>query len=357
MLLEQAARCFVSFHAAPMHRQQQPRDMPLAGPLQPPPPDLLTPSRRQHALYMVLAGFRFLSCGQRRLAARAYSSALRVYEGRGWTHIEGHVCSALARNYAALGLADLSERAAAARAPARPFPGSAALTPALSPRQVAFFLRLLRNGAQPSERLAGCLRELRSLVAKQPRAERFEALPLPRFRNESIAVLLNDNGAVGGVAEAADDETTTLSASHPLWKPLIEPLLPPSEVALGNWLTGPRAAAASAAALPCAVVGEWVQLAISVENPTQLSLELSEVRLVCTLSGTEGAEGGAGGGAGGGADGPLELESVGLVLEPGQTARLRLGVRPNTEGEPRLSAEQPDTSATRPRHVRDASHR
>lgn len=299
LLLEQAARCFGSFAAAPMHRQ--------------------------YALYMILAGFRFLSCQQRRYAVRAYGAALRVYEGRGWDAIELHVHAALARNYACLGMTDQS---------------------------VGFFLRLLRNSAQPADRQATFLRELCSIVSQDPRAEPMAELPLPRFRNGTIRVLLNDNvqlspaaGAAKPVASASTaDGAPVLSVTHPLWNPLVEPMLPSAEVSAGNWLTG-RTAPAASARLPCAVVGEWVLVSIEVENPSHLQLELQDVRLRCEH--TPGREAARGAAVAGGdvaadglraaaTDGPLDIDMHHLALAPGSVARLELGVRPLAEGGLRL---------------------
>lgn len=276
LLLEQAARCFDSFTAAPMHRQ--------------------------HALYMVLAGFRYLSCGQRRQAVRSYSAALRVYEGAGWLSIESHVHAALARNYAGLGMVDDA---------------------------VVFFLRLLRNhAAQPAAKQATYLRELCSIVAQQPHPVPLTELPLPCFRNASIRVLLNDNGqlslsgarpagaAYGGVG------AEPLSAAHPLWKPLVEPLLPSTDVSAGNWLTG-RTAPTASSRKPCAVVGEWVVLSIEVENPSQLPLELRDIRLRCEHTPAPVAPE-----ACASSNEPFELDLHHLTLPKTSVVSVELGVRP-----------------------------
>jgi hypothetical protein len=299
LLLEQAARCFGSFAAAPMHRQ--------------------------YALYMILAGFRFLSCQQRRYAIRAYAAALRVYEGCGWDAIESHVHAALARTYACLGMVDES---------------------------VGFFMRLLRDTTQPVDRQAGFLRELCSIMSQASRAEPMAELPLPRFRNGTIRVLLNDNmqlsPAPGAAKPAATDCTSdgapVLSVAHPLWNPLVEPLLPSAEVSAGNWLTGVTAPSASAR-LPCAVVGEWVLVSIEVENPSQLKLEMQDVRLRCEHTPEREAVGGAAGTGGGvrakglhavGTVGPVDIDSHHLNLAPGSTAQIELGVRPLAAGTLRL---------------------
>eukprot|EP00966_Prymnesium_polylepis_P288298 6659113-Prymnesium_polylepis.1 len=50
----------------------------------------------------------------------------------------------------------------------------------------------------------------------------------------------------------------TLSAAHPLWAPLVKPLLPPAEAVSGNWLTGAKAAAAPAGPTSISVLGEWI---------------------------------------------------------------------------------------------------
>ena len=61
------------------------------------------PMQRKFAFYLILAGYRYISCSQRRHAVRTYASALRVYSGKGWSHIEDHVHFTLGRNCTQLG--------------------------------------------------------------------------------------------------------------------------------------------------------------------------------------------------------------------------------------------------------------
>ena len=102
LLLEQAALCFRSARV---------------------------PMQRKYAFYLILAGYRYISCSQRRHAVRTYATALRVYAGKGWSHIEDHVHFTLGRNCAQLGRIELG---------------------------LAYFLRLLRHSRQPAERGQAC---------------------------------------------------------------------------------------------------------------------------------------------------------------------------------------------------------
>jgi tetratricopeptide (TPR) repeat protein len=208
------------------------------------------PMQRKYAFYLILAGYRYISCSQRRHAVRTYASALRVYAGKGWSHIEDHVHFTLGRNCSQLGRIELA---------------------------LAYFLRLLRHSRQPAERQQTFMRELASILRAHPEKALLPTLPLPRFSARSIRVLLNDQNQPSGTQASG-----LLSAAHPLWKPLTAPLLPPAEVATGNWLTGTSAAKATAAPAPC-VVGEWVFVEVDVENPMHVQLNLTDLKLRCKL--------------------------------------------------------------------------
>ena len=173
------------------------------------------PLERKYAFYLILAGYRYISCSQRRHAVRTYASrALRV-GGRGWSHIEDHVHFTLGRNCSQLGRIELS---------------------------LAYFLRLLRHSRQPRRAAA----DLHARAGLHPRAHPekalLPALPLPRFACKTIRVLLNDHNQ-----PAHSQAAGLLSAVHPLWKPLTAPLLPQVEAATGNWLTGGVTTASEAA--------------------------------------------------------------------------------------------------------------
>ena len=55
------------------------------------------PRSRKFAFHLVLAGLRYSKGGARELAARAYSLALDVYQGRNWEIVEEHVREALGK--------------------------------------------------------------------------------------------------------------------------------------------------------------------------------------------------------------------------------------------------------------------
>ena len=57
----------------------------------------------RYAFHLILAGYRYISCAQRRHAVRAYAAALRVYSCKGWSHVEDHVHFTLGRNCSQLG--------------------------------------------------------------------------------------------------------------------------------------------------------------------------------------------------------------------------------------------------------------
>ncbi|KAL4234283.1 Trafficking protein particle complex 8 [Mactra antiquata] len=64
LLLEQAAHCFINMRNAMV---------------------------RKYSFHMILAGHRFSKAGQRKHALRAYSQALQIYKGKGWSLAEDHI--------------------------------------------------------------------------------------------------------------------------------------------------------------------------------------------------------------------------------------------------------------------------
>ena len=218
------------------------------------------PLERKYAFYLILAGYRYISCSQRRHAVRTYAAALRVYGGRGWSHIEDHVHFTLGRNCSQLGRIELS---------------------------LAYFLRLLRHSRQPAERQQTFMREQGSILKAHPEKALLPALPLPRFACKTIRILLNDHNQ-----PAHSQAAGLLSAVHPLWKPLTAPLLPQVEAATGNWLTGGVTSASKADAPSPCVLGEWVFVELEVENPMHVQLVLSSLKLQCTHQRPDGSKGG-----------------------------------------------------------------
>ena len=263
---------------------------------------------RKFAFHLILAGFRFIQCGQRRHAVRAYAAALEVYSRKGWTHIEDHVHFTLGRNCATLGKVELA---------------------------LQFFLRLLGHSRQPADRQTTFMKEFNNILRINPQHAQLPQLPLPRFSNRSLRVLLNDSrhvqtssssgqqsqgqGQGQGQAGGAD----SLSANNKLWRALVAPLLPAAEGGGGNWLQKSAAAKKDDATTPC-VLGEWVYVEVDVENPMHIALQLHKLTLVCAHTPLPDAEATAQ---------PFELDEHALTLQPGKRAVVRLGVRAHAEGE------------------------
>jgi len=209
------------------------------------------PMQRKYAFHLILAGYRYISCAQRRHAVRAYVGALRVYVGKGWSHVEDHVHFTLGRNCSQLGKIELA---------------------------LAYFLRLLHHSRQPAERQQTFVRELGAILKTHPPHASLRALPLPRFNSRSIRVLLNDHNQPSGTQSSG-----LLSALHPLWLPLTKPLLPAEMGGGGNWLTGKVATAAKEVVSPC-VLGEWVYVEVELENPMHVQMHVTALQLTCTLT-------------------------------------------------------------------------
>ena len=157
---------------------------------------------------------------------RAYAAALAVYSRKGWTHVEDHVHFTLGRNCATLGKVELA---------------------------LQFFLRLLGSSRQPADRQQTFMKEFGNILRLNPQHASLPALPVPRFSDRTIKVLLGDNAR--GPQSAAPDALTEGGA---LWRALVTPLKGREAAnAGGNWLQKSKEVAAEPAHAPC-VQGEWV---------------------------------------------------------------------------------------------------
>jgi len=275
VLLEQAALCFRSMRPA----------LP-----------------RKFAFHLILAGFRFIQCGQRRHAVRAYAAALAVYSRKGWTHVEDHVHFTLGRNCATLGKVELA---------------------------LQFFLRLLGHSRQPADRQQTFMKEFSNILHLNPQHASLPALPVPRFGDRTIKVLLGDNAR--GPQSAGPEALTDNSA---LWKALVTPLKGREANTGGNWLQKSAAVAAEPTYVPC-VQGEWIYVEVEIDNPMHVSLQLSSLKLACTHTPAAAAAGNAddaGAPPEGGGAANLELDEHALTLAAGKRSMVRLGVRPLAEG-------------------------
>jgi len=270
LLLEQAALCFSSMPSAKL---------------------------RQYSFHLILAGYHYISCSQRRHAVRAYSSALGIYMSKGWTHIEDHIHFTLGRNCATLGRIETA---------------------------IGFFLRLLRHSRQPQERQETFMKELSTILRANSQHSQLPNLPLPRFNQRSIKVILNDHMQVSRLAPS-----DVLCAAHPLWAPLVKPLLPPAEATSGNWLTGGNKSSTTAAPTSICVVGEWIYLEVDIENPMHLKLNITNLRLLCSLKLADGVTAEPG-------EDPFKVDAHEVELAAGGRRLARLGVCPNKEGELRI---------------------
>ena len=306
---------------------------------------------RKFAFHLILAGFRFIQCGQRRhavrahaaactgvhwralhwralhwralhthhthaphactthahcahaLQVRAYAAALSVYSRKGWTHVEDHVHFTLGRNCATLGKVELA---------------------------LQFFLRLLGHSRQPADRQQTFMKEFGNILRLNPQHATLPTLPVPRFSDRTIKVLLGDNAR--GPQSAGPEVLAETSA---LWKAIVTPLKGKGAAnAGGNWLQKSAVVAAEPTYAPC-VQGEWVYVEVEVDNPMHVPLQLSTLQLACTHTpapADAGAPPDARGLVAAGAAANLELDEHELTLAPGKRSVVRLGVRPLAEG-------------------------
>ena len=235
----------------------------------------------------------------RTLQVRAYAAALAVYSRKGWTHVEDHVHFTLGRNCATLGKVELA---------------------------LQFFLRLLGHSRQPADRQQTFMKEFGNILRLNPQHASLPTLPVPRFSDRTIKVLLGDKAR--GLQSAGPEALTENAA---LWKALVTPLKGREAAnAGGNWLQKSAVVAAEPTYAPC-VQGEWVYVEVEVDNPMHVPLQLSTLKLACTHTPPAG-EVTAGAAAAAAAAANLELDEHELTLAPGKRSVVRLGVRPLAEG-------------------------
>ncbi|KAL1475867.1 hypothetical protein MTO96_019091 [Rhipicephalus appendiculatus] len=151
---------------------------------------------RKFAFHLVLSGHRFAKAAHRRHALHAYSQALQVYQGRGWSLAEGHMQFTIGRQ-------------------------SAQLKQLVRAREAFHRLLAQRSAQSPSQQLL-FLREFLLVLRTQAGPERVE-LPVPRVSEGATRVLLGGRGvpastdnSVRPLAVVLEPITVELELHNPL---------------------------------------------------------------------------------------------------------------------------------------------
>ena len=218
----------------------------------------MTPSQpRKYAFYLVLAGFRYNLAQQRRHTVRCYSTALHMYNEKGWAYVEDHLNFALGRQSNALKEFSLS---------------------------MQYLMMLLRDCKQPAGRQEFFLKELvqvavalRRDTSEPDTASQPVTMPLPRVDDDSITV---------GVNPPTNQLRTVTESGQPtkqVWVNLETKLLDvyrAIRLANGFALSDPPGHKWQ----QCCYVGEEVVIQVVLQNPLQTKLPLTNLSLVCTLT-------------------------------------------------------------------------
>lgn len=196
---------------------------------------------RKFAFHLVLAGHRFAKAAHRRHALHAYSQALQVYEGRGWSLAEGHMQFTIGRQ-------------------------SAQLKQLVRAREAFHRLLAQRSAQSPSQQLL-FLREFLLVLRTQAGPERVE-LPVPRLG--STRLLLGPEGAPPGEPWL---EEVAARAAHGGALPL----------AFRTQLSCVSAATDNSVR-PLAVLLEPITVEMELHNPLQIALQLTSVYLLWSFT-------------------------------------------------------------------------
>ncbi|KAI8476140.1 MAG: ER-golgi trafficking TRAPP I complex 85 kDa subunit-domain-containing protein [Monoraphidium minutum] len=296
--------------------------------------------RARFGFQLVLAGLRYHSARQKRLAAHCYRQVHSAYPGGAWRFISEHISDISCKQ--ALELGD----------PAAALPHARALLEGAAHRPAAAQGHYLAQFLDVAARAA---------AARGGPPGVIEGLRVPAVSTDDVCVTAADQRCAGNAAAAL--------VGGGAWAAL-EAAAAGAEMPSSNWLEGGKqaraaAAAASAAAfclLPfachpllvrdgeeytCVAAGEDVCVDVTFTNPLAIKLRLSAVRLVYEFTpdaaaGGGGVDGGidsggadSGGGGGEGAEGGgggVQALPAQFALHPGEGLAERLALRPLSPG-------------------------
>lgn len=207
------------------------------------------PMLRKFGFHLVLAGNRYILCGQRKHAIRAYMSVLPVFEGDGWNYIRDHVYFSLGRWYALLGKSDLAIQ------------------------HLMGLLACSHQSAVTQETFMGdFLRCFQSLGMKDEMVK----LKLPVINMTSLRIHFEDHRTYASPAAILLPEKT--------WQYLEEGLVPSTPPTSTNWLDS--AAKSSSKSVKgkdsnICIAGEAIDVELEFKNPLQIPIDISAVSLIC----------------------------------------------------------------------------
>ncbi|KAG2489318.1 hypothetical protein HYH03_012150 [Edaphochlamys debaryana] len=214
------------------------------------------PLVRKFAFQMVLAGIRYICCGQKRIAIHAYRQVMSLYLGRRWKHIEEHLHAVLGAQCVEYGDKD---------------------------RALWHFCALLDCAHRPPQQQAGNVAQFLNLLAgvrdqaaiTHEGVSLVDSLPLPLVNRHDVRVLCSDTACYSGPSARAVPDAT--------WQRMEACCTSGSN----NWLTpegGSVKQERDHEEYTMCVCGEEVGVQVEFRNPLAVKLKVANVQLICTFT-------------------------------------------------------------------------
>ncbi|KAG2449122.1 hypothetical protein HYH02_005870 [Chlamydomonas schloesseri] len=216
---------------------------------------LRPPLVRKFAFQMVLAGIRYICCGQKRIAIHAYRQVLALYLGRRWRYIEEHLHAVLGAQCVEYGDKD---------------------------RALWHYCALLDCGHRPAAQQQNNVGQFLNLLAgvrdqlaiTHDGVSLVDSLPLPLVNRHDVRVLCSDTACYSGPAARALPESSWLKMEACCTS------------GSNNWLVegGGAKQERDHEEYTMCVSGEEVGVQVEFRNPLAVKLKVSNVRLICTFT-------------------------------------------------------------------------
>ncbi|PNW88325.1 hypothetical protein CHLRE_01g024400v5 [Chlamydomonas reinhardtii] len=213
------------------------------------------PLVRKFAFQMVLAGIRYICCGQKRIAIHAYRQVLAQYLGRRWKYIEEHLHAVLGAQCVEYGDKD---------------------------RALWHYCALLDCGHRPAAQQQHNVGQFLNLLAgvrdqlaiAHDGVSLVDSLPLPLVNRHDVRVLCSDTACYSGPAARAVPESSWLKMEACCTS------------GSNNWLVegGGAKQERDHEEYTMCVSGEEVGVQVEFRNPLAVKLKVSNVRLICNFT-------------------------------------------------------------------------
>eukprot|EP01027_Heterolobosea_sp_BB2_P003199 GEZU01004854.1.p1 GENE.GEZU01004854.1~~GEZU01004854.1.p1 ORF type:complete len:263 (-),score=27.70 GEZU01004854.1:36-824(-) len=210
---------------------------------------------RKFALFLVLAGYRFSHCNQIHHSFRCYQTALHIYEGRQWDQIDEHMSITMGRLSTFMGNLQAA---------------------------VNHIHQFMSQCKQPPEKQTNFLKEFLSIVKaymnENPNVTEIKPLALPIIHDTTIKVLLGSSLVGDGGLYNSPLDSSVSSSSEAMWKEMEDGMMGSVRSSKGAFSMQPTYKKSQAS-----VVRESIFVEVLVENPLQIPLDISDVKLTANF--------------------------------------------------------------------------